>query len=176
MPEQEQLQYTVRPIPDPTVLTTAQILREVASTREIIETRLNAMDKAIELLRTHTDMFPKRVTDAVEQLQQLHEEKFLSIANQFNLRDVAVAAALKAAQEAVFAQQISNKEANIKMETSFEKRMDQNSALLATMQKSTDEKIEDIKIGRKAGENQIWGYVIAAIGLAIAAASLIFHH
>jgi hypothetical protein len=62
------------------------------------------------------------------------------------------------------------------METSFEKRIEQIGALLSTMKKSTDEKIEDIKIGRKTGENQIWGYIIAAIGLAIAAASLLFHH
>src|SRR5580693_5239898 len=132
MPDTPDLQYSVRPIPDPTTLTTQQLLREISSTRQIIETRLDGSDKAIELLRMHTDIIPKQIITAVSQLQQLHEEKFLSIANQFNLRDVAVAAALKAAQEAVFAQQISNKEANTKMETSFEKRIEQIGALLST--------------------------------------------
>jgi hypothetical protein len=38
-----------RPIPDPTALTTAQIRHELATLREIIETRLDGMDRATQL-------------------------------------------------------------------------------------------------------------------------------
>ena len=38
-----------RPVPDPTALTTEQLLRELASLREILESRLDGMDLATEL-------------------------------------------------------------------------------------------------------------------------------
>lgn len=48
----------VRPIPDPTVLTTRQVIRETDALREIIETRLDGNDKAIELLQRQADRLP----------------------------------------------------------------------------------------------------------------------
>jgi hypothetical protein len=86
------------PVPDPTELTTAALLREVANVRELVENRIGAtretveaklqgntdvllqrldgMDKAIELLQRTTDQLPGQIKDAVDTLRGLHSEKF----------------------------------------------------------------------------------------------------
>jgi hypothetical protein len=155
------------PVPDPTVLTTQQLLREIATSREVvektvdgvretIETRIAGMDKAIELLQRTNDKFPNQILDAVKQLQEVHDEKFHSIAVQFTERDtrteqtsrdskVAVDAALQAAKEAVGEQNKSNALAIAKSEATFTKQIDQIGVLISTMQKAIDDKIDDIK-------------------------------
>jgi hypothetical protein len=72
-----------RPVPDPTVLTTEQLNREITSLKSVIETRLDGMDKAIELLQTWNERIPRDIKTEVLHLQGLHEEKFRSIATQF---------------------------------------------------------------------------------------------
>jgi hypothetical protein len=145
-----------RPVPDPTFLTTQQLIREIKTAREIIETRLDGMDKAIELLQAATDRYPALVTQTVGRLQELHEEKFRSIAVQFAERDtrteqtsrdskVAVDAALSAQVKSVDAQNISNSVAIAKSEAGFTKQIDQIGALIQAMGKATDDKIDDIK-------------------------------
>lgn len=155
------------PVPDPTVLTTQQLYRAIQSSRDIIETRLSGMDKAIELLQKSTDKVPQMVKDSVSQLQDLHDEKFTStqsalsavkegIERQFAERDtrteqtskdskVAVDAALQAAKEAVAEQNKSNSLAMSKSENAFTKQIDQIGLLITTTAKGTDDKIDDIK-------------------------------
>jgi hypothetical protein len=144
------------PIPDPTILTTQQLIREIATAREVIETRLNGMDKAIELLQAASDRYPAFVQQAVGRLQELHEEKFRSIEVQFKERDtrteqtsrdskVAVDAALSAQVKSVDAQNISNSLAISKSEAGFTKQIDQIGALIQATGKATDDKIDDIK-------------------------------
>jgi chaperonin cofactor prefoldin len=202
--ESKQMEGRV-PVPDPTILTTQQLLREIATSREVveihvngvretIETRIGAMDKAIVLLQTATEKFPHQVEAAVRQLQSLHEEKFRSIAQQFVERDtraeqtsrdskVAVDAALQAAKEAVGEQNKSNALAIAKSEATFTKQIDQIGVIIGGMQKGLDDKIDDIKArlqaieSQKKGSNEVWGYLVAAIGIIIAGvstASLIF--
>lgn len=145
-----------RPTPDPTVLTTQQLHREITSVREIIETRLSAMDKAIELVRTVADRQPALIDMSVGKLRELHEEKFHSIAIQFAERDtrteqtsrdskVAVDAALQAAKEAVGEQNKSSALAIAKSEAATTKQIDAIGALIASGQKAIDDKIDDIK-------------------------------
>lgn len=155
------------PRPDPTVLTTKQLLREIANTKEIletklqgfqdiIETRLDGMDKAIELLQTANDKIPLHVDEVVENLQRIHEEKFRSIEVQFAERDtrteqttqsskVAVDAALQAAKEAVGEQNKSNALSISKSEAAFTKQIDQIGTLIQTTNAATNDKIDDIK-------------------------------
>jgi hypothetical protein len=190
----------LRPIPDPTVLTTQQLQREIATARELtegkiagfrdsMETRLNGMDKAVTLLQTQTDRLPAHVVDVVHQLQSLHEEKFKSIEKQFVERDtrteqtsrdskVAVDAALQAAKEAVGEQNKSNAMAIAKSEATFTKQIDQIGVLITTLQKGLDDKIDDIK-GRlgsiesvKKGAGELWGFIAGAIGLVVAVAAV----
>lgn len=183
------------PVPDPTVLTTQQLQREISAARDLIEgkvvavrdvfdTRLAAMDKAIEILSP-------QVATKVSNLEALHNEKFRSIATQFLERDtrteqtsrdskVAVDAALQAAKEAVGEQNKSNAMAISKSEATFTKQIDQIGVLITTLQKGLDEKIDDVR-GRlqilestRKGASDLWGFLIGAFGVAIAIASLFF--
>jgi hypothetical protein len=194
-------------VTDPTALTTQQLLREISTTREIVETficgvnqnistRIDGMDKAVELLQTATDRTPNMVSAAIERLQELHEEKFQSIATQFTERDtrteqtsrdskVAVDAALQAAKEAVGEQNKSNALAIAKSEATFTKQIDQIGVLISTMQKGIDDKIDDIKTrlqaieSRKVGEGEmrrsvgdVMGYLIGGVGMIVAIVAL----
>lgn len=190
------------PVPDPTVLTTAALLREIANTRELLdtrtasvretlETRIAGMDKAIVLLQQSSDKMPAFIRGEVTQLQSLHEEKFSSIQMQFKERDtrteqtsrdnkVAVDAALQAAKEMVGEQNKSNLLANAKQEAAFTKQIDQIGTLLQTMTKSFDDKIGDMKDrltsieGRSSGKTEGIGLVGALVlgGVAILGAAL----
>lgn len=195
-----------RPTPDPTVLTTEALHREISGLRqimearlqcqdenlshvekqingakEVIETRLEGMDKAITLLQGLTDKVPAQVESAVERLQELHAEKFASIATQFAERDtrteqtskdskVAVDAALQAAKEAVGEQNKSSALAIAKSEAATTKQIDAIGSLIAAQAKGTDEKIDDVKArlqaieGQRKGMSDGWGYIVGAIG------------
>jgi hypothetical protein len=176
------LQKESRPVPDPTALTTAQLLREIANTREIIETRISGMDRAIELLQRINDGFPALMDAKVGKLKEVHEEKFNSISTQFTERDkrteqlsladkTAIAAALQAQKEAAGAQNESNTAANVKTETNFAKLIDQGQALLLEVRRNTEAQINDLKSRMDKGEGHSkgigdgWGYLVGAVGL-----------
>ncbi len=167
----------VTPNPDPTVLTTAALIREIATAREVVEaelkglrgileTRLAGMDKAIELLQLQTDKFPNSVEVIVKQLRELHDERFHSIATQFSERDtrteqtsrdskVAVDAALQAAKEAVSENNKANAIAMSKSEAAFTKQIDQIAVLISTGTKATDDKIDDLKSRQSVFESRL---------------------
>lgn len=168
----------VVPIPDPTTLTTEQLLREIASMeavlgtrmaghKELFEIRFDGMDKAIALLQVITDRQPADVDRKVTALQTLHEEKFSSIQTQFRERDVrgeqsardskvAVDAALQAAKEAVGEQNKSSALAIAKSETATMKQIDQMGLLINSTSGGLNDKIDDIKerLTRIEGEDR----------------------
>jgi hypothetical protein len=164
----------LRPSPDPTILTTQQLNREMALLRELVDVkfaeanqqsimrhemlkvRLDGMDKAIGLVQSEADRLPSHVDEKIAALKEIHEEKFASIQTQFFERDVrtehtskdskiAVDAALQAAKEAVAAQNSSNSIAIAKSETGTTKQIDQMGLLIQTGNKAADDKITDLK-------------------------------
>jgi len=146
----------VTPVPDPTVLTTAALSTAITALREVIETRLGAMDKAIELLQASHDRLPGRIDEKVERLREVHDEKFFGILNQFRERDVrveqtardtkvAVDAALQAAEKAVGKQNEAFGLSIAKSEAATVKQIDQQGLLIQTATRSLDDKINDIK-------------------------------
>lgn len=178
------------PNPDPTERTVEQLLREIATSREIVEaigkgdrqvveTRLAGMDKAIELLQRSTEKLPVYIKEAVGHLQAVHEERFRSISTQIEIqfegirtqfaeRDkrteqlsladkTAIAAALQAQKEAAGAQNESNTTANTKMEANFAKLIDQTQTLLQAVTRNTDDKINDLKSRLDKGEGHTGG-------------------
>ena len=160
------------PVPDPTVLTTQQLISAIAASREIIETRLDAMDTATRLNKEQMDKFPQAIHDTVAAIERIRDEKFAtvnekfhSIETQFKERDtrteqsskdskVAVDAALQAAKEAVGEQNKSNALAIAKSEVAFTKQLDQITLLISTSNKALDEKINDLKGRLDRGEGQ----------------------
>lgn len=155
------------PRPDPTLLTTQQLnaavmglqtqfQRDVASLERIITVRLDGMQQATELLQAAADKMPSEVDIKVAHLQNLHAERFNSIALQFAERDTrieqsskdsktAVDAALQAAKEAVGAQTEASERAIAKSETATAKQIDQQGTLISTATKALDDKIGDLK-------------------------------
>lgn len=163
------------PVPDPSLLTTEQLHREIfglrellevklgASSeavdliREIVEARLNGMDKAIVLLQHAADETYRRRTDEkIAALREQNDEKFASIQTQFRERDVrtdqaagavkiAVDAALQAQKEAASEANKSNTAATQKSEASTTKLIDAQATLIASMGKAFDDKFADVK-------------------------------
>jgi hypothetical protein len=147
-----------RPVPDPTVLTTQQLLREIFSVREIYDTRLEGMDKAVTLLQATLNKSP-----STAEMYAKHEQMFVNIANQFKERDtrtdqnkidnkVNVDAALQAAKEAVGENNKSSAQAIAKSEAATTKQIDAIGALIISGQKSLDDKITS---GQKASDDKI---------------------
>jgi hypothetical protein len=141
---------------------------------KIIETRIDAMDKATALLRENISVVPsemdRQVTHLrefmvarIESTQVARDERFHSIDLQFRERDtrtdqssrdskVAVDAALQAAKEAVGEQNKSSALAIAKSETSTTKQIDQLQTLIQTNNDATNDKINDIKARLDRGE------------------------
>ncbi len=155
-------------IPDPTILTTQSLEREVQHLKELVETRFNGGDKAIKLLQDATDLFPQQVKDEIETLRALHNERFQSVATKFADSKVAVDAALQAADKA-----------GTKTEDSFTKQIDQIGEQIRAGAKSSDDKIDDLETrlttieGRSSGHGETWGYVVGAVGMMIGLSSVI---
>ncbi len=165
---------------DPSVLTTQQLWREVAVLKELLNNRIEAVEKAVKVSHDDYVRVPTDVQKYVGALERLHEEKFNSVEKQFKERDtrvyqtatdtkLAVDAALQAAEKAVG-----------KSEASTVKQIDAQSLLISNTAKSLDGKIDDVKdrltriegqgMGRQEqgrASKDVWGYVAGGIGLLI---------
>lgn len=167
-----------KPDPDPTILTTENLRREIANLKDLLFAQI-AASKDLVLSELNAEI-------AVTQ------ERFIGIATQFLERDkrtdqlsladkTAVAAALQAAKEAVGAQNISNSVALTKMEDNFTKLIDQGQAQLQLMASNLDDKINDLKSridtreGQSTGKDNLWGYIVGVAGILIAFAALFLH-
>lgn len=194
----------VKPDPDPTLLTTENLRREISHLKELtaekLETQLTRVD-AIEHRLDH------KYTETAEAIKNLHKlilanietlasvmsQRFESIAIQFTERDkrteqlsladkTAIAAALQAQKEAAGAQNESNAASVTKQEAAFTKLLDQNQVLFHTSMSALTTQINDLKSrldtgeGQSKGKGDMWGYAAGVAGLAIAAAALFLKH
>jgi len=178
-----------RPVPDPTVLTTQQLLREIQALKELLESRLNSYDKAILLLQDLANRQPS-ISEAVAKF----EEQFRGIETQFKERDirveqtakeskVAVDAAFSAQKEAVSEQNKSGAAAIAKSEATTTKQIDAIVLLIQANTKAADEKFDDVKNrltaieGRSQAYSQGFGWIATAVGIiaaVIGAAAALF--
>jgi len=145
-----------RPIPDPTILTTQQLQREISALKEIIFTRLDANDKAVELLHADVTRVPTDTDKAIAHLKELHNERFEGIEKQFSERDTrmtrelehsqtALEAALLSAEKAVNKQNENFALSIAKSENSTNKQMEQMATLIHTSNGALEGKISDLK-------------------------------
>jgi hypothetical protein len=134
---------------------------------EPLETRFNGMDRAIRLHAEIIDRVPAERDMAIKHLEELHDEKFGSIAVQFAERDVrseqasegakrALDAALLAQKELVAQQNEANSAAAAKAEASFTKQIDQIGTIIQTQEKALDARITELKerIDRAEGSTE----------------------
>ncbi len=173
-PENKPLERDWRPVPDPTLLTTAAVqtainaleekmLARLEGMRGAITARLDASDQATRLQEATVTRVPTLLDKELAHHRNLTSEQFervqvqfQSIQNQFTERDVrtettskdskvAVDAALQAAKEAVAEQNRSSALAISKSEAATDKRIDQIIAMITTSTSASDGKIDDIK-------------------------------
>ena len=158
------------PNPDPSLLTTQNLRDGLASLKELIGARLDAMDTATTLRLEAFDRVPSDTRDQLRHLREVHEEKFHTIDNQFRERDVrttqasgaaddALKAALQAAKELVGAQGEASAAAAVKSETSFTKQIDQIGTIIQTLEKALDARITELKERIDRGEGSSSGAV-----------------
>jgi ElaB/YqjD/DUF883 family membrane-anchored ribosome-binding protein len=169
----------VRPDPDPTLLTTQSLLREIANLKELLisksetiesrlETRLNNVEKRLD------HKYVETAAD-IGHLRDLHEEKFQAIGKLSDQsrqdNQTRIDAAFKSAKDAAD-----------KTEDSFTKQIDSLGLRNEAANKATNEKIDrltsrlDTGEGKSRGAGDLWGYIVAGIGLAVAIAAIVLHH
>lgn len=144
------LKDTGRPDPDPTLLTTQALFREVASLKELIEQKIKSSEN-------------------------LFNEKFQSITTQFELiekqrveqkKDTkdAVDAALAAAKEAVKEQTLSSEKAISKSETATKEILNQMSTTFSTANAGNQKTTEDLKERIVSVEQRVIGVEQQKVG------------
>jgi hypothetical protein len=155
-------------VPGAPYLTTEELRRDVSALREILQARLDGMDRATVVLSDSVNRTPTAIQTAISHLKELHDERFSSIGLQFLERDVratqaatasaqALAAALQAAKEAVFEQAQAAAKAAEKTELSFTKQIDQIQLQITTVAEGFGDRIAELKERIDRGEGSATG-------------------
>jgi hypothetical protein len=163
-----------RPDPDPTTLTTAQLQREIATSREIIhgeiievkgvtEAKIASGEKLVQVLHEFMGRIYAQVDTRVNGVEAVIKERFVTVdekfsgvEKQFVERDVRVLQSAAAATTAVNAALQAQKEAAVAQNSSFTLSIDktekatgeqivQQRTLLQTATGSLSDKIDDLK-------------------------------
>lgn len=162
-----------RPIPDPTVLTTQQLYREIAALRELFETHFREYDRAIEILQATTARSPtpgeidgdlvgfKMLVDqkfaTVDEKFSTVNQKFATVDKEFGLnkeyttqsaidRKEELKTALSAAEKAVDKNAASFTSATDKSEKATGELLRQQAELLRTTKEGLDSQVADLKV------------------------------
>ena len=142
------------PRPDPSKLTTEQLYREIASLKEVIFTRLDGADQALELSTSHLRDHPGLIEKAVQHLEDklgarmngmdaIRNEKFAGIQMQFQAARDAAEQHNRAAAEAIS-----------KSDASTEKQIDALGNLFNNKSAATDERITALTDRFNRGEGK----------------------
>lgn len=202
----EQEERESKPNPDPTVRTLQQSQREISAAREILEarfeghkdvidTRLGAMDKAVQLLQVHANTLPEQAKAEVAHLRLLQDERFSSFTTQLIMigsrteqtkadAEKGIAAALQAQKEAAFEQSKNFKEQIQSITTNLDTLrgtyMDKTNdvkELVRTVENSIKDILRSFETrissmeGQKRGGNDAVGIMLSLGAIAVAAVS-----
>ena len=124
----------VVPVPDPTILTTQQSDKGLLALRELLEAKIDCTHAEIRAMKEAADRRPAHVSESIERLRSLHDEKFLSVERRFSDSKITLDAVLGAQKEAVS-----------KTEASFTKQLDEIGKRMDTLFRTLDEKSNDLK-------------------------------
>ena len=184
-----QTNQDTRTVPDPSVLTTQLVLREVASAREIIDTRMKCIEEEVARQNVILNKRNEVVETGVANLRHVLLEKFKTVKLQFKLIEqqrteqksdtkAAVDAALTAQKEAVKEQTAASEKSIAKSEAATKERIDLQAKDLRTSGDSTNQQVGDLKErvtlleGRKEGISAFVGWMFGAAAIVMA---IIFH-
>jgi len=136
--------------PDPTVLTTEQLLREVERVKELMISELKGMNA----------VFEERFNSIGTQLALIERQRI----EQKEDTATAVQAALSAAKEAVKEQTTASEKSITKTETATSEQLRQLSTTFTTAQDAVADKVDDIKTRVERIENLKQGSKDAVTG------------
>jgi hypothetical protein len=147
-------------VPGAPYLTTEELRRDVSALREILQARLDGMDRAAVVLSETVNRTPTEIQTQISHLKELHDEKFRSVEVQsaerfssvelqFRERDTrtdqaakagkeALDAALLAAKELVTQQNEANRGEAAKTEQNFTKQIDAQAARIDELKERID--------------------------------------
>ena len=91
-----------RPVPDPTLLTTQQLIREVTvlkqylesrveNSENVISARIDGMEKAIEVFQADLTRVPTQLDRAIQSHKELNESEIRSLSSDINRMSLALA-------------------------------------------------------------------------------------
>lgn len=188
------------PVPDPSLLTTEQLRRELSGLREILETRLAAMDRATDLIAMELARVPSHndrelasqreyIISLIDTVRSVSAEKFAGIDTRFLERDertaqaaqesrISLDAALAAAKEAVSEQNKANALAIGKSELATKEKLDALERLMVASTTALADKISGVieRVGRiearGEGKAALWALLAGVILILIAASGI----
>ncbi len=181
-----------RPVPDPTVLTTAALAQAIAALRELTETRMNgeikvlearlaSMDEAVRLLQSARDNHPTELEQIRYSLMavvnerfntehehdKVVEEKFGNVATEFILRDAQVKETAVTSKSALDAALAAQKEAaatqNASNQAAIDKSTEGIEKQLATQTALQDRTAENLR--REIADLREWKNRVEGAGL-----------
>jgi hypothetical protein len=186
---------TVVTSPDPSDRSTAALSHEIAMIKELVGEWRSGQERAVALLQAQADKSPsiEVVNQDLIALGKIIAEKFTTMAEkfatiqiQFTDRDLALIAALAAAEKAVAVQNNNNLLANNKQEGNFTKLIDGIGERLLAQAHSSDDKIDGLRErmnaveakssnteGKSTGVVQTWGIVIVVLTLIVSASAIV---
>jgi hypothetical protein len=141
------------PVPDPTTLTNELVTRAVMALREILETRLDANDKALRVLVKTSEELAHEKFRAIEGMISTNRKAWEDRFELLDKQTIKAASDVKSAVDAAFAaaasgvaqQNQANFLASQKQEAAFTKQIDQLAAVVSQIAKASDDKVTDLK-------------------------------
>lgn len=165
----------VKPDPDPTLLTTESLLREINHLKELTSERFETHKVRTDSIENRLNHKYVETADAIRNLRDLHEEKFQGL-------DKLGRQAREDNQTRLDAAFKSANDTRDKIEESLTKQIEAVTKATNEASKATNEKIDrltsrlDTGEGKSKGAGDLWGYLIAIVGLAVAAAAIFLRH
>lgn len=161
------------PIPDPTKLTLDMVALAKRELEKLFNSKIDHLDTDIERLESLLAELPRLENAKQEQFKALLDQKFSGVATEFTMRDIALAAAFKAAEAAVAQQNLSNTIAIDKAAVAFTKQIDNIDAKINDLKERLGDvtRFESQITGRTQGQVSIGNllYVMAGILAGVAA-------
>ncbi len=171
--------FEVKPTPDPTVLTTEQLLREIDRVVKLLEAKIEGYTRTTDAMFTTIDARFEGIKREFELIEDRRKEQKIDT-------KTAVDAALLAAKEAVREQTAASEKSIAKSESSASEQSRQQNATFSASLKGVTDTVSDLKdrvIGLEnvrivshefRGERRLdVGAVVGIAGVLIALASVI---
>jgi hypothetical protein len=165
----------VKPDPDPTLLTTESLLREIQHLKELTDEKFRTQTVRTDSVENRLNHKYVETEDAIRNLRDLHEEKFQGL-------DKLGRQAREDNQTRLDAAFKSANDTRDKIEESLTKQIDALNNKTEAANKATNEKIDrltsrlDTGEGKTKGAGDLWGYLVGLVGLAIAGTALFLRH